>query len=71
MLAFQENTTWDLVEDIEKLRKHLSIDKWVVFGGSWGSSLSLSYAETYPDRVVALILRGIFTLRRLIHVTYM
>ena len=52
------------MEDIERLRKHLSIDKWVVFGGSWGSALSLAYAETYPDRVVALILRGIFTVRR-------
>lgn len=60
----RENTTWDLVEDIERLRKHLSIDRWVVFGGSWGSTLALSYAETHPDRVKALILRGIFTLRR-------
>jgi proline iminopeptidase len=60
----RENTTWDLVADIEKLRKHLSIDKWVVFGGSWGSTLSLVYAETHPSQVKALILRGIFTLRR-------
>lgn len=60
----KENTTWDLVEDIEKLRKHLKIDKWVVFGGSWGSTLSLVYAETHPSRVKALILRGIFTIRR-------
>jgi len=59
-----DNTTWDLVEDIEKLRKHLSIEKWVVFGGSWGSTLALAYAETHPERVKALILRGIFTLRR-------
>lgn len=60
----KDNTTWHLVSDIEKLREHLSIDKWVVFGGSWGSTLSLVYAETHPDRVKALILRGIFTLRR-------
>ena len=64
LLVFQENTTWDLVSDIEKLRTHLGIEKWVVFGGSWGSTLSLAYAETHPDRVKALILRGIFTLRR-------
>ncbi len=56
----QENTTWHLVEDLEVLRKHLNVDKWVVFGGSWGSTLALLYAETYPDRVKALILRGIF-----------
>lgn len=60
----KENTTWHLVSDIEKLRNHLGIDKWVVFGGSWGSALSLAYAETHPQRVKALILRGIFTLRR-------
>lgn len=60
----RENTTWHLVADIEKLRNHLGIDKWVVFGGSWGSTLSLAYAETHPDRVKALVLRGIFTLRR-------
>jgi len=60
----QDNTTWDLVSDIEKLRNHLSIDKWHVFGGSWGSTLALAYAETHSDRVKALILRGIFTLRR-------
>lgn len=60
----KENTTWDLVADIEKLREHLHIDKWVVFGGSWGSTLSLVYAETHPTRVKALVLRGIFMLRR-------
>jgi proline iminopeptidase len=59
-----DNTTWHLVEDIEKLREHLGIDKWVVFGGSWGSTLALAYAETHPDKVSALILRGIFLLRR-------
>lgn len=58
------NTTWDLVEDIEKLRKHLKIERWVVFGGSWGSTLALAYAERYPKPVKALVLRGIFTLRR-------
>ncbi|EMR62227.1 putative proline iminopeptidase protein [Eutypa lata UCREL1] len=62
--SLEENTTWHLVEDIEKLRKHLGIDRWIVFGGSWGSTLSLAYAETHPDRCLGLILRGIFTLRR-------
>ncbi|BFY98032.1 hypothetical protein BsWGS_01072 [Bradybaena similaris] len=60
----KENTTWSLVEDIETLRKQLGVDKWVVFGGSWGSTLALSYAETHPSRVKALVLRGVFTLRR-------
>ena len=60
----RENTTWTLVADIEKLREHLGIDRWVVFGGSWGSTLSLAYAETHPDRCRALVLRGIFLLRR-------
>ncbi|XP_041366674.1 probable proline iminopeptidase [Gigantopelta aegis] len=59
----KENTTWDLVADMEKLRTRLGIEKWVVFGGSWGSTLSLAYAETHPDRVTALIIRGIFNLR--------
>ncbi|MEO6116189.1 MAG: prolyl aminopeptidase [Pseudolysinimonas sp.] len=58
------NTTWNLVADLERLREHLSIDRWQVFGGSWGSSLALAYAETHPDRVSELVLRGIFTLRR-------
>lgn len=62
--SLEENTTWHLVEDIEKLREHLGIDKWIVFGGSWGSTLSLAYSETHPDRCLGLILRGIFTLRR-------
>jgi proline iminopeptidase len=61
--CLEENTTWDLVADIEKLREHLNIEKWVVFGGSWGSTLSLAYAETHPDRTVALVLRGIFLCR--------
>ncbi|NJM19217.1 MAG: prolyl aminopeptidase [Richelia sp. RM2_1_2] len=60
----RENTTWDLVGDIEKLRKHLGIDKWVVFGGSWGSTLSLAYSQTHPERCTGLILRGIFMLRQ-------
>ncbi len=60
----QENTTWDLVADIEKLREQLGIEKWSVFGGSWGSTLSLAYAQTHPDRCSALILRGIFMLRQ-------
>jgi proline iminopeptidase len=56
----KDNTTWHLVGDIETLRKHLKIDRWVVFGGSWGSTLSLAYAETHPNQVLALVLRGIF-----------
>jgi proline iminopeptidase len=60
----QDNTTWHLVEDIETLRVHLGIERWVVFGGSWGSTLALAYAQTHPDRCEGLILRGIFTLRR-------
>jgi proline iminopeptidase len=58
------NTTWDLVADIEKLREHLQIRRWQVFGGSWGSTLALAYAQTYPRRVSELVLRGIFLLRR-------
>ncbi|MEM9266285.1 MAG: prolyl aminopeptidase [Cyanobacteria bacterium P01_F01_bin.13] len=58
-----DNTTWDLVEDIERLRSHLAIDQWTVFGGSWGSTLALAYAQSYPQRCVGLILRGIFMLR--------
>ena len=60
----RENTTWDLVADLERLRTHLGISKWLVFGGSWGSTLALAYAETHPDRVSSLVLRGIFLLRR-------
>ena len=60
----EENTTFALVEDIEKIRIHLNIEKCVVFGGSWGSTLALTYAISHPDRVKALILRGIFMLRR-------
>ena len=59
-----DNTTWHLVEDMERLREHLGIGKWLVFGGSWGSTLALAYAETHPQRVSELVLRGIFMLRR-------
>lgn len=59
-----ENTTWDLVTDIERLRQHLAIEQWLVFGGSWGSTLALAYAQTHPQRVTHLVLRGIFLLRR-------
>ena len=59
-----ENTTWDLVADIERLRTHLKIERWQVFGGSWGSTLALAYAQRHPRRVTELVLRGIFLLRR-------
>jgi len=59
--SLEHNTTWDLVEDIEKLRIEVAkVEKWQVFGGSWGSTLAITYAETYPDRVTELVLRGIF-----------
>lgn len=61
--SLENNTTQDLVEDIENLREHLAVDKWVLFGGSWGSTLGLVYAETCPQRVLGLILRGIFLCR--------
>ena len=59
----RENTTWDLVADLEALRSALNIERWLVFGGSWGSTLSLLYAEAHPARVTELVLRGIFLLR--------
>src|SRR6478735_769576 len=59
-----DNTTWHLVSDIEALRLHLGIESWLVFGGSWGSTLALAYAETHPSRVSELVLRGIFLLRK-------
>jgi proline iminopeptidase len=62
--ALEGNTTWTLVEDIERLRVRLGIEKWTVFGGSWGSTLALVYAATHPERVEALILRGVFLLTR-------
>jgi proline iminopeptidase len=60
--SLDANTTWDLIADIEALRVRLGIDKWTVFGGSWGSTLALAYAITHPDRVESLVLRGIFLL---------
>ncbi|GAB4226392.1 MAG: prolyl aminopeptidase [Methyloligellaceae bacterium] len=60
----EENTTWDLVADMERLREELEIERWQLLGGSWGSTLALAYAQTHPERVSELILRGIFTLRR-------
>jgi proline iminopeptidase len=61
--CLQNNTTQHLVEDIEALRRHLEIESWVLFGGSWGSTLALIYAQSYPQVVKALILRGIFLCR--------
>jgi proline iminopeptidase len=58
----EDNTTWELVADIERIREHLGIQRWAVFGGSWGSTLALAYAAIHPDRVSALILRGVFLL---------
>jgi proline iminopeptidase len=60
----RENTTWDLVSDMERLRAELGIERWQVFGGSWGSTLALAYAQTHPERVTELVLRGIFLLRK-------
>ena len=60
----RNNTTWDLVEDMERIRKHLGIECWQLFGGSWGSTLSLAYAQQHPERVTEMVLRGIFLLRR-------
>lgn len=62
--GLEANTTWHLIADIEALREHLGIDRWQVFGGSWGSTLALTYAQKYPERVTELVLRGIFLLRR-------
>ena len=62
--SLEANTTWDMVEDIERLRQLVGVEKWLVFGGSWGSTLALAYAETHPDRASALVLRGIFTFRQ-------
>jgi proline iminopeptidase len=60
----RENTTWELIADIERVRERLGIDKWLVFGGSWGSTLALAYAAKHPERVAALVLRGIFLLTK-------
>ena len=62
--AIENNTTWHLVEDMERLRTHLGVERWQLFGGSWGSTLALAYAITHPERVTALLLRGIFLLRQ-------
>jgi proline iminopeptidase len=62
--SLEHNTTWHLVADIERLRALMGVERWLVFGGSWGSTLALAYAQTHPGRVSGLILRGIFTLRR-------
>jgi proline iminopeptidase len=62
--SLEHNTTWDLVADMERLRSQLGVAQWLVLGGSWGSTLALAYAQTHPQRVSALIVRGIFTLRR-------
>ena len=62
--CLDNNTTWDLVEDIERLRDKLAIERWQVFGGSWGSTLALAYCQTYPERVTEIVLRGIFMLRK-------
>ena len=62
--SLEDNTTWDLVQDIERLREMAGIDKWMVFGGSWGSTLGLAYAQTHPEHVTELVLRGIFLFRQ-------
>jgi proline iminopeptidase len=61
--SLEDNTTWDLVVDMERLRTHLGIERWQLFGGSWGSTLAIAYAETNPEHVTGMILRGIFLLR--------
>ena len=63
-VSLEDNTTWHLVSDIEALREKLGVSQWVVFGGSWGSTLSLAYALTHTDKVLGLILRGIFLVRK-------
>jgi proline iminopeptidase len=60
----RNNTTWDLIADLERIRLHLGIERWQLFGGSWGSTLALAYAQQHPDRVTEMILRGIFLLRQ-------
>jgi proline iminopeptidase len=61
--GLQENTTWDLVADIESIRQQLGIERWLLFGGSWGSTLALAYAETHPEQVIGMVLRGVFLCR--------
>jgi len=62
--ALENNSTWHLVADLERIREHLGIEQWVVFGGSWGSTLALAYAQSHPERVLGLILRGVFLCRK-------
>ncbi|RYY05979.1 MAG: alpha/beta fold hydrolase, partial [Alphaproteobacteria bacterium] len=62
--SLEANTTWHLVADMERLRMLMGVERWLVFGGSWGSTLALAYAETYPERVSELVLRGIFTVSK-------
>lgn len=62
--ALEHNTTWHLIADMEKLREHLGVSRWQLFGGSWGSTLSLAYAVSHPERVSSMILRGIFLMRQ-------
>ena len=62
--SLENNTTWDLVEDMERLRIHLGIERWQICGGSWGSTLALAYSQTHAERVTEVVLRGIFTLRK-------
>ncbi|MDB5693168.1 MAG: pip [Alphaproteobacteria bacterium] len=62
--SLEANTTWHLVADMERLREMVGVEQWLVFGGSWGSTLALAYAETHPDRASALVVRGIFTMRQ-------
>ena len=64
LACLEDNTTQHLVDDIEDIRRHLGLEQWLLFGGSWGSALSLAYAQTFPQRVAGLILRGIFTARK-------
>jgi proline iminopeptidase len=61
--SLDDNTTWHLVQDVETIREHFGVEQWLVFGGSWGSTLALAYAETHPERVRGLVLRGIFLCR--------
>ena len=60
----RNNTTWDLVDDMERIREHLGVDRWQLFGGSWGSTLALAYAQQHPERVTEMVLRGIFLVRQ-------
>ena len=62
--GLEANTTWHLVADIERLRERLGIERWLVLGGSWGSTLALAYAETHPQRVSELVVRGVYTVTR-------